>query len=139
MLPYSIGNIMTWAWTGYNMLIIYSALRAIPTDVIEAARVDGCGEWRLAFTIKAPMVRPALVMTSVFSIIGTAQLYNEPVVLQHVAANLPSDYTPIMAAQQAVANNDYNYAGAQSIILAALVGALSFGFLRLAARRGTVL
>ena len=68
------------------MLVIYSALQAIPTELSEAGRVDGCGEWRVAWHIKIPAVRPALVLTGVFSIIGTLQLYNDPEILHQVVA-----------------------------------------------------
>jgi multiple sugar transport system permease protein len=40
MLP-SLGNIVTWQWTGYNMIIMYAALQAIPSELYEAARLDG--------------------------------------------------------------------------------------------------
>lgn len=132
----SIGNMMTWGYTGFNMLIIYSALQAIPGEITEAATMDGCGWWRTAWHVKIPSVRPALVLTAVFSIIGTAQLYNDPEILHQVAPTISSTYTPIMAAQQSAAVNDYNYAATQSIILAVLTFVLSFGFLKLTQRKG---
>jgi multiple sugar transport system permease protein len=139
MLAPTIGNMLTWAWTGYNMLIIYSALQAIPPELAEAARMDGCSAWRIAWHVKIPIVRPALVLTTVFSIIGTAQLYNEPAVLQHVAPNLSSSYTPIFAAYNAVDDNNFGYAATESVVLAVLAFVLSFGFLKLVQRRGALL
>jgi len=136
MLAPSIGNMITWGWTGYNMLIIYSALQAVPGELSEAAVMDGCGPWRIAWHIKIPAVRSALVLTTVFSIIGTAQLYNEPAVLQNIAPTLSSSYTPIFAAYNAVNDNDFGRAAADSVILAVLTFALSFGLLRLVQRRG---
>ncbi|MEZ0090363.1 carbohydrate ABC transporter permease [Streptacidiphilus sp. EB129] len=136
MLAPTIGNMLTWGWTGYNMLIIYSALQAIPAELSEAATMDGCSAFGVAWRIKVPLVRPALVLTTVFSIIGTAQLYNEPAILQHVASNLNSSYTPIFAAYDAVDNNDFNTAATESVILAVLAFVLSFGFLKLVQRRG---
>ncbi len=70
----SIANMMTWGYTGFNMLIIYSALQAVPRELTDAATVDGCGWWRVAWHVKIPAVRGALILTAVFSIIGTAQL-----------------------------------------------------------------
>ncbi|MER7753831.1 sugar ABC transporter permease [Kitasatospora sp. NPDC097643] len=139
LLGPTIGNMLTWGWTGYNMLIIYSALQAIPAELSEAATMDGCSAFAIAWRIKVPLVRPALVLTAVFSIIGTAQLYNEPAILHNVAPNLSSGYTPISAAYQAVGANDFNAAATESVILALLAFALSFGFLRLVQRRGAAL
>src|SRR5262249_38638254 len=84
MLLWSIGNIVTWAYTGFNMLVIYSSLKSIPRDLYEAAELDGCSPWRIAWHIKIPLVRPALVLTALFSIIGTLHLFNEPAVLRNL-------------------------------------------------------
>ncbi|MGW7271969.1 carbohydrate ABC transporter permease [Streptomyces sp. NPDC054864] len=134
-----IGNMLTWGWTGYNMLIIYAALQAIPPELSEAARMDGCSAFGIAWRIKIPMVRPALVLTTVFSIIGTAQLYNEPSILRNVAPNLSSTYTPISAAYSAVNAGNFNYAATESVILALLALVLSFGFLKFVQRKGAAL
>lgn len=139
MLGPTIGNMLTWGWTGYNMLIIHSALQAIPAELAEAARMDGCSAFGIAWRIKVPMIRPALVLTTVFSIIGTAQLYNEPAILHNVAPNLSSSYTPIYAAYNAVDANNFNLAATESVVLALLAFALSFGFLKLVQRRGEAL
>ncbi|HEY8719045.1 ABC transporter permease subunit [Pengzhenrongella sp.] len=63
-----IANISTWLWTGYNMIIIYSALQAIPQEIYEAARLDGASNAAIALRIKVPMVLPSIILTSVFSI-----------------------------------------------------------------------
>ncbi|MCD5345282.1 carbohydrate ABC transporter permease [Agromyces sp. S2-1-8] len=129
---WAVANIVTWGWTGYNMLIIYSSLQTIPAETIEAARLDGAGAFRIAWSIKIPMVRPALVLTAVFSIIGSAQLYNEPKVLQTISGGAISNtFTPLMAAQAQVTAQNYPYAAAQSVVLALLVGVLSFTFFKL--------
>ncbi|MFF4343024.1 carbohydrate ABC transporter permease [Kitasatospora sp. NPDC001540] len=139
VLPWSVGNMLTWGWTGYNMIVIHSALKAIPGELTEAAELDGCTGWRLAWHIKVPMVRPALVMSTVFSIIGMAQLYNEPVIMRAVAPNLAADWTPIMAAQNEVAANNYHAAATRSVILALVISVLSFGFMRFVNKRGAAL
>lgn len=135
MVLWSVANIVTWGWTGYNMIIIYSALQSIPGEILEAAKIDGASAWRIAWNIKIPMVRPAIILTAVFSIIGTAQLYNEPKVLQSVSGgSIDSAFTPIMAAQAATAAQNYPYAAAMSVILAVLVGVLSITFFKITNR-----
>ncbi len=135
LVLWSVANIVTWSWVGYNMITIYAALQAIPAEVLEAARMDGASALRIAWSIKIPAVRGALVLTTVFSIIGSAQLYNEPAVLQPVSAGaISSSFTPIMSAQSAVAAGNYPYAAAQSVILALLVGVVSFVFFKVTGR-----
>ncbi|MET7687001.1 sugar ABC transporter permease [Streptomyces sp. NPDC005483] len=138
-VPFSIGNMITWGWTGYNMLIIYSALQTIPAEVMEAAALDGCSGWRLAWAVKIPLVRPALVLTTIFSIIGTAQLYTEPAVL--VSARIPGvdpKFSPIMNATLGMDVGGQNLAAAQSVVLAVITLVLSFGFLKYNQRKGAM-
>nr|MBA2263028.1 sugar ABC transporter permease [Chloroflexota bacterium] len=92
---FSIINVVNWEFIGYNMIIIYAALRSIPTELYEAARVDGASEPRIAWSIKIPAVRPALILTVIFSVIGSFQLFNEPNLLRILAPNaISSSYTP---------------------------------------------
>ncbi|MEE1765115.1 carbohydrate ABC transporter permease [Streptomyces sp. SP18BB07] len=131
----SIGNIMVWAGVGFNMLIIYAALQSIPSSIVEAARVDGAGEIRIALRIKLPIVMPAVVMTGLFTIIGTLQLFNEPVILSKISNAISSNYTPnMMAYNAAYGNNDEPLSAAISVSLALIAFVMSFGFLRLTAR-----
>ncbi|MCK9792846.1 sugar ABC transporter permease [Isoptericola sp. 4D.3] len=132
---WSIANIVTWTYAGYNMLIIVAQLKAIPPEMYEAARVDGAGPWRTAWSIQLPLIRPALVLTTVFSIIGTLQLFAEPQLLQTVSPAIDSQFTPNLSAYTtAFAYNDYNVAAAQSVLIALVAFALSFLFLRLTNR-----
>jgi multiple sugar transport system permease protein len=136
MLP-SIANIVTWQFTGYNMIILYSALQAVPQEVREAGAVDGAKAWQIALYIRIPLIFPALVLTGVFSIIGTFQLFNEPQVLQ---ANAPgvigNNYTPnLYAYTLAFTNQDYNYSAAVSFALGAVVVVFSYVFMLVTNRR----
>ncbi|WP_314145981.1 sugar ABC transporter permease [uncultured Leifsonia sp.] len=133
---WSIANIVTWTYTGYNMMIIIAQLKSIPTEVYEAAKVDGAGPWRVARSIQLPLIRPALTLTIVFSIIGTLQLFAEPQVLQTSSPAIDSEYTPNLSAYTtAFAYNDYNVAAAQAVLIALVAFLLSFAFLRLTNRR----
>lgn len=115
----TIGNVVTWEFTGYNMLIFYAALRSIPTELYEAAGVDGAGEFRKAWSIKIPALRRALILTITFSIIGTFQLFTEPSIMTALAPGVVTTYyTPNLYAQQLAFNGqEYNYAAAIAVVL----------------------
>ena len=132
---WSIANIVTWTYTGYNMLIIIAQLKSIPTEIYEAARVDGAGSWKIAWSIQLPLIRPALVLATVFSIIGTLQLFSEPLVLATSSPAIDSQYTPNLSAYtNAFAFNNYGVASAQAVIIALAAFVLSFVFLALVNR-----
>src|SRR5262245_9496019 len=132
---WSIANITTWQWTGYNMLIVFAALQALPRELLEAARVDGASGFQVSMRIKVPLVRPALVLTGVFSIIGTLQLFSEPAIVRTLTGNVTATYTPIMAAyHEAFSSYDANYAAAIAVALALVTFTVSYTFLRVAQR-----
>lgn len=133
---WSIANILLWTVAGYKMLIIIAQLKSIDGTLYEAARIDGASGWQIALKIKLPLVRPALILGTVFSIIGTLQLFAEPLLLRPLSGNISAEYTPNMSAYtEAFANTDYGLAAAQSVLLALLAFGLSFGFLTLVGRR----
>ena len=95
ILP-SMANMTTWTYTGYNMLIFLAALQAIPRDLYEAARLDGANGFQIATKIKVPMVRGAALLAVLLSIIGTIQLFNEPMVMLANNSWMGTAYTPMM-------------------------------------------
>jgi multiple sugar transport system permease protein len=138
LVLFAIVNVVNWVFTGYNMLIIYSSLKAIPEELFEAARVDGAGQCRVAWSIKIPIVMPALVLTGVFSIIGTLQLFNEPTVFRTLSNAVNSNYTPNMVVYATSNIPNYNLPAAFSVVLALATCALSFLFLKITQKRAFV-
>ena len=137
ILP-SLANVATWEFTGYNMIIYYAALRAIPTEQYEAAAADGAGAFKTALYIKLPQLRPAVLLTLVFSVIGSFQLFNEPSVLQPVAGPvISSDLTPnLYAYNLAFTDQNVNYAAAVSFLLGFIILAATYiGFAVSSVRR----
>ncbi|MDY0946378.1 sugar ABC transporter permease [Frigoribacterium sp. CFBP9039] len=132
---WAIANVVTWVFVGYNMLIIYSSLLAIPTEIYEAARLDGASQFRIAVAIKIPLVIPAIVLTAVFSVIGTLQLLTEPLVFRQFTSTISSTFTPNMLVYSTSSVPNFNLAAAFSVVLAVATFILSIGFLRLTQRK----
>jgi cellobiose transport system permease protein len=74
----AIATMVDWRWTGYNALIFLAAMQAIPTDIYEAAAIDGASRSRQFFSVTLPLLRPTLLFTTILSIIGGVQLFTEP-------------------------------------------------------------
>ncbi|MEV8428502.1 sugar ABC transporter permease [Streptomyces sp. HUAS 31] len=132
----ALSNIAVWGGTGFNMIVIYTSLQAIPTEVHEAARLDGATPLQIALRIKIPMVAPSLVLTFFFSIIATLQVFNEPTTLKPLTNSVSTTWSPLMKVyQDAFGKGDIYAAAAQATIIALATLLLSFGFLRAANRR----
>ncbi len=127
MLP-SIANIVTWEFVGYNMLIFYSALRTVPGELYEAAAIDGAGAIRTVRAIKLPALRGAIVIATIFSIIGSFQLFNEPNILRTLAPNvITTYYTPNMYAYNlSFAGQQFNYSATVAIVMGVLTAIVAY-------------
>jgi multiple sugar transport system permease protein len=133
---WSIANISTWEFTGYNMVIFFSALQAIPQEIYEAGRLDGLSEVGIARRLKLPLIRPALFLGILFALIGTLQLFNEPKILTSASHAITTTYTPnILAYNIAFVQTNYYYGGAIAVILGVITFVFSFGFMRLTRRQ----
>jgi multiple sugar transport system permease protein len=124
----SIMNIVTWEFVGYNMIILFSALRSIPTELYDAAQVDGAGQWRIAWSVKIPAIRPAILLTVIFSIIGSFQLFSEPQLLYNLAPNaIGTAFSPnLYAYNLAFINQNVNYAAAIAFLLGLVIMIVSY-------------
>ena len=136
---YSISNIVTWAWTGYNMIIIYSALQGLSREVYEAAIVDGATQVQIALRVKLPAIKNAILLTTIFAIIGTMQIFTEPRILARYTNAVSNGYTPnIYSFNLAFAQSQFNYAAAVSFTLALVVFVVTSIVLAATRRKGRV-
>jgi cellobiose transport system permease protein len=115
-----IALLMTWMWTGYNMIIYLAGLQTIPKEIYEAAKLDGAGAVRTFFQITMPIMRPIILFTVIISTINGLQSFSEPQILFASEAANPSLGGPGQAGlttllyfyQSAFVNNDYGYGAA---------------------------
>ena len=132
----SVANIGVWGGTGFNMIVMYTALRSVPSELYEAARIDGASQTQIALRIKIPMIAPALVLTGVFSLIATLQVFNEPQVLSPLTNTISPVWMPLMRVYDLAFNNNNTYeAAALSVIIAAVMFTGSFFLLRASNKR----
>lgn len=127
---WSIGNIAFWGALGFNMVIILAGLQAIPDELIEAATVDGCSRFQANLRIKIPLVRPAIMFSAILGIIGTLQLFAEPLVLSTISTSVSSHYTPnLYVYNSAVLGDRLGFASAMAVVLGITTFFLSFWFI----------
>jgi multiple sugar transport system permease protein len=137
LLP-SIIVIVIWEWTGYNMTIMYTALKSVPRDIVEAAILDDTPLWKIILRIKLPMVRPAVIMLIFLNTIGALQLFTEPFILEYFEQGSVSvNYTPAYYMwNTAIAADETNLGAAMAVILAVVIVVISALSLIFRRRRG---
>lgn len=136
LLLLSLGNIVTWAWTGYNTIVLYSALQGVPREMYEAALIDGASQVQIAVRIKVPAIGQAIGLAAIFTVIGTMQFFVEPYVMSRFAPQISAGYTPnLYAYNQAFAYSDFHYSAAISFALGFVVFVAAYAFVLLTRKR----
>ena len=117
---FSVANIGIWGGVGFNMIVLYTALRGIPARAVRRGpRRRRLRSRRSRSRIKVPLITPALVMTGIFSMIATLQVFSEPATLQPMTDSISSTWVPLMTIyRDAFVNNDIYTAAAASVVLA---------------------
>lgn len=78
----AVSTIVIWRWTGYNALIYLAGMQSIPSELYEAAEMDGASRWRQFIHVTLPGLRPTILFTVVVSTIGATQLFGEPLLFE---------------------------------------------------------
>ena len=78
MSKISIDIMVTWKWTGYNMIIALAGLQSIETQIYDAVKIDGASGVRTFWQITFPLLRPVIGFQFIMSTIGTFNMFTEP-------------------------------------------------------------
>ncbi|MGP3980447.1 carbohydrate ABC transporter permease [Streptomyces sp. KR80] len=120
----SLGIALTWHYTGFNAVILLARLQTIPGELYDAAAVDGAGAWKSFRHVTLPGLRPAILLTTVLSTIGTLQIFDEPYVLTGGGPDNATLTIGVYLYQNAFKYFDFGYASAIAYVLAVLIGIL---------------
>lgn len=96
---------ITWRWTGYNMIFYLSSLQNIDGGIYEAAEIDGANSWHKFRYITVPLLKPVILLTAIMSTSGTLQLFDEVV---NITSGGPANST--MTISQYIYNLSFKYA-----------------------------
>jgi ABC-type sugar transport system permease subunit len=107
--------LILWGGLGYNVIIMLSGLQTIPRELQEAAYIDGASGVKAFFYITVPLMRPVILFSTIFSVVGMFALFNEVVALGR--GPLRSNVTPLVTIYDtAFTNGEFGRAAAQSYI-----------------------
>jgi cellobiose transport system permease protein len=135
----AIGLVVVWRAFGWNTVIYLAGLQSIPPDLYEAARVDGAGWTQVFRHITLPLLRPVITFTAILTIIGSLQLFEEPLIIAGGAAYSSASPGGTDQAGLTVIVNLYNtafnygkfgYAATMSVALFVLIVVFSFAYNR---------
>ncbi|MEK3853907.1 carbohydrate ABC transporter permease [Cytobacillus sp. FSL H8-0458] len=122
----SVIAVMTWRWTGYNMVIFLAGLQAIPKELYEAASIDGASKIKQFFLITIPQLKPVFIFTVVMSTIGTLQLFDEPFILTQGGPNSATMTITLYLYETGFKYFEFGYASAIAYILVIIIAVISW-------------
>ncbi len=120
--------VITWKYFGFHMMIYIAGLQSIPSEVIEAARLDGVKKWQIVRHIKIPMIRSAVVISVFFAITGALQLFDLIIPLTNGGPSHSSHSIVTFLYQFGILRMKIGFGGAVSVLLfiACVVVALAY-------------
>nr|WP_188267323.1 MULTISPECIES: sugar ABC transporter permease [unclassified Streptomyces] len=128
---------VVWCSFPFVMVTVYAGIKAIPTEVLEAAALDGASQWRIWRTIMAPMLRPILVVVTIQSIIWDFKVFTQIYVMTNgggiAGQNLVLN---VYAYQKAFASSQYSLGSAIGVVMLLILLAVTLVYLRLLRRQG---
>ena len=128
----TVALINVWKSMGYNAVLLFAGLQMIPTDVYEAARLDGAGEVRIFRRITIPLLRPVLAMVVILTIISSFQVFDiVQVATPDGGTANASNVLPLYIYQKAFSQFDFGYASTMSVALFVMLLAITFLQMRL--------
>jgi len=125
-----------WQNIGYMMVIYIAAIQNIPTDMLEAASIDGAGYWKTLFKIKIPAVMPSITICVFMTLTNGFKLFDQNLAL---TAGAPGKQTEMLALN--IYNTFYGRVGyegvgqAKAVIFTVIVAAIALLQLRLTRRK----
>ncbi|MFR4301376.1 MAG: carbohydrate ABC transporter permease, partial [Blautia faecis] len=115
-----------WVAMGFYSVIFYGALLDISDDILEAARIDGCGGWQLFKNILLPLLRPMVITSLVFSFSGTVKMFESAMALTKGGPGSATKSLSMYMYDVAFTYNKVGYASVIAIVifLICVVGSL---------------
>ena len=106
---------------GVNMVLFLSALQGVPSELHEAARIDGASNRRIFTSITLPLISPTLLLTAIITIVGALQAFAQIAVLTKGGPELSTTVLVYYVFQQAFSFNDIGYGSTLALMLLTFV------------------
>jgi raffinose/stachyose/melibiose transport system permease protein len=130
----AVSVVSGWVYAGFYMMIFYAAFRQVPGEVLEAARLDGAGEWVLFRRIKVPMIRGAIAVAVLLCVTGGFQGFDLFFVLTNGGPYGSTEIPTTLLVKTVFRNSDVGYGSAMAVLLTLVVVAVGLLYARLQAR-----
>jgi raffinose/stachyose/melibiose transport system permease protein len=130
----AVSVVSGWVFAGFYMMIFYAAFRQIPSEVIEAARLDGAGDWALFRRIMVPMIRGVTAVAILLAVTGGFQGFDLFFVLTNGGPYGATEIPTTLLVKTVFRNSEVGYGSAMAVLLTAIVVGVGIMYARLQGR-----
>lgn len=127
--------LVLWRFAGFNMLILLTGLQSIPTELYEAARMDGAGRWQILRRITLPLLRPTIALVLTLMVTGSLLAFDQFWILTRGGPDNSTTSLVMVIYREAFIRLDLGSAAAISVLLLGLLLALNVVQLGMLRRR----
>jgi len=117
IVNYSLASIGFWRFMGYNMVIYLAALQSLPSDMYEAAKIDGAGRFRTIWSLTLPNMTKIIQLNMFLTLSGALSVFEYPFVLTKGGPVGASETFLLKTLETAFQFNNFGLASAMSIVL----------------------
>jgi multiple sugar transport system permease protein len=121
----AIDTLGIWKGVGFSMIIFLAALQTIPSDLYQAAAIDGASHLQIVRRITLPMLLPTIVMVLIMLTIGAVQVYIPVSLITQGGPLHRTEFVITYMYNQAFTNLDFGYSSALAYVLAGMVFVIS--------------
>ena len=118
-----------WQWTPFVFIIVIAGLQALPSEVLEASRIDGANTWQQIFLVKLPMIKSILIIALLLRLIDVFKGLEVMLILTEGGPGLATELLSLHVYKTAFDAQQLGYAAAISVLLLLIVFALSLAIL----------
>jgi len=124
----------TWQITGLNMILFLMGLQNIPTEVLEAAKIDGASEWRTFTSIILPLLKPITTIVVILNIIGSFKVFDIIWIMTAGGPARSSETLAVSMYKESFGLFRMGYGASISVVLSLIIFVIGIGYLRMVGR-----
>jgi N,N'-diacetylchitobiose transport system permease protein len=130
-------SLIVWGAIPFVVVTVYAGLTQVPTEIVEAAEIDGARPWRIFWDVTVPIIKPIFLILTSLSIIWDFAVFTQPFLLiGQPAINTSNELMGIYLFEEGYLKTDFGRGAAISILMLLIVAVLSIVYVRKMVRAG---
>jgi N,N'-diacetylchitobiose transport system permease protein len=130
-------SLIVWGAIPFVVVTVYAGLTQVPTEIVEAAEIDGARPWRVFWDVTVPIIKPIFLVLTSLSIIWDFGVFTQPFLLiDQTRINASNELMGVYLFEEGYIKTDFGRGAAISVLMLLIVAVLSIVYVRKMVRAG---